>query len=315
MPICITTTKRIGLPGGNRGAEARRNGVQAFVANSRPNDGTKDLASLVGARGAAGLRIVPFVRLYRNREDYESWHRDPSIYDMVEHELAAGTAAGPYRGIGEFHLYDSADARNVTAVRLMKLAADRRLVILAHADDVAIDILMSHAPDATMIWAHTGISGVPVGRVEDMMKKYPRLYGELSYRPGLTAGDGSLAERCDADPRHAGSLSCRVGYLDQRAVGHLRRHHQRLPQVAGRAPVRGGAQGGVGKRPQAFRPALKKEILRPSRHGPEFVDRGPALLMRGRDHLSDVTWLVLVEPDSANSDSRSGGGWRHAHIP
>jgi hypothetical protein len=167
-------------------------GVQAFVSNSRPNDGTRELASLVTARGQADLRIVPFVRLYRDRADYESWHRDPSIYEMVERELAAGTAAGPYRGIGEFHLYDAADGRNPTAVRLMKLAAERRLAVLAHVDDAAIDILMSHAPDATIIWAHTGISGVPVARVRALMNRYPRLYGELSYRPGLTTSDGSL---------------------------------------------------------------------------------------------------------------------------
>jgi predicted TIM-barrel fold metal-dependent hydrolase len=168
------------------------NGVQAFLSNSRPNGGTRELAALVSARGQADLRIVPFVRLYRDRADYESWHRDPGIYEMVERELAAGTATGPYRGIGEFHLYDAADGRNPTAVRLMKLAAERGLVVLAHVDDAAVDILMSHAPDATIIWAHTGISGVPVARVRALMNRYPRLYGELSYRPGLTASDGAL---------------------------------------------------------------------------------------------------------------------------
>jgi hypothetical protein len=168
-------------------------GVRGVVANSRPNDGTRDLASAARERTPGELRVVPLVRLYRDHSDYQSWHRDPSIYDMVERELAAGTAAGPYRGIGEFHLYDSADASNPTALRLMKLAQERGLVVMAHADDRAIDILMSHAPRATILWAHTGISGVPVARVEELMRKYPRLRGELSYRPGLTAGDGALS--------------------------------------------------------------------------------------------------------------------------
>ena len=53
---------------------------------------------------------MPFVRLYRNRDDYDNWFRDESIYKMVQAELARGTASGPYRGIGEFHLYDSANA-------------------------------------------------------------------------------------------------------------------------------------------------------------------------------------------------------------
>ncbi len=169
------------------------NNVRAFVANSTPNEGTRDLAAVVAAREKADLRIVPLVRVYRDRTDYESWHGDPTISDMVVRELAAGTAAGPYRGIGELHLYDAGDARNPTAVRIARLAAERGLVLMAHCDDLAIEILMSNAPDASILWAHTGISGVPIARVETLMKKYPRLRGELSYRPGLTGGDGSLS--------------------------------------------------------------------------------------------------------------------------
>jgi hypothetical protein len=45
---------------------------------------------------------------------------------------------------------------------------------------------MAHAPRARLIWAHTGIGGPPVARVEALLAKYPLLMGELSYRPGLT---------------------------------------------------------------------------------------------------------------------------------
>ena len=38
---------------------------------------------------------------------------------MVLAELERGTAAGPYRGIGEFHLYDSADANGPVVRNLM----------------------------------------------------------------------------------------------------------------------------------------------------------------------------------------------------
>ena len=61
------------------------------------------------------MTVVPFVRLYRNRADYDNWFRDESIYDMVQAELARGTAAGPFRGLGEFHLYDSANANGPVA--------------------------------------------------------------------------------------------------------------------------------------------------------------------------------------------------------
>jgi predicted TIM-barrel fold metal-dependent hydrolase len=171
----------------------QRSGVRAIVANSRPNDGSKSLAASREALRKAGVTVVPFVRLYRNRADYTGWHSDPSIVEMVMKELAAGTAAGPYRGLGEFHLYDSANADGPTAKRLMQLAQERDLVVLAHVDDVAIEKLFAHAPKAKLIWAHTGIGGVPIERVRALLQRHPTLYGELSYRPGLTEGGGGLS--------------------------------------------------------------------------------------------------------------------------
>ena len=55
---------------------------------------------------------------------------------------------------------------------------------------------MAHAPQARLIWAHTGIGGASVARVRALLTKYPKLMGELSYRPGLTCSndkqDGQL---------------------------------------------------------------------------------------------------------------------------
>jgi hypothetical protein len=176
-------------------ARMQRNGVRAIIANSRPNDGTHALASSPQAR-AAGVTVVPFVRLYRDRADYSNWFRDESIYAMVQAELARGTGAGPFRGIGEFHLYDSANADGPVARKLMQLAEDRQLAVLAHIDDKAVELLMAHTASLgqrlRMIWAHTGIGGVPVARVDQLMTRYPRLVGELSYRPGLTCEGGKL---------------------------------------------------------------------------------------------------------------------------
>ena len=172
-------------------ARMQRNGVRAIVANSRPNDGTKALADTPQTR-AAGVTVVPFVRLYRNRADYDNWFRDETIYTLVQTELARGTGAGPYKGLGEFHLYDSANANGPVARKLMQLAEKQQLAVLAHVDDVAIDLLMAHAPRVRLIWAHTGIGGVPAARVDALMARYPLLMGELSYRPGLTCDDGQL---------------------------------------------------------------------------------------------------------------------------
>jgi hypothetical protein len=173
-------------------ARMQRNGVQAIIANSRPNDGTKALAEAREQTRAAGVTVVPFIRLYRSRADYTNWFRDESIYALVQQEYARGTAAGPYRGLGEFHLYDSANANGAVAKKLMQFAQKKGLAVLAHVDDVAVDLLLGHAPKARLIWAHTGISGPPVARVQALLEKYPQLMGELSYRPGLTCGDGAL---------------------------------------------------------------------------------------------------------------------------
>jgi hypothetical protein len=182
-------------------ARMQRSGVRAIVANSRPNDGTRALAEAKTENAAAGVTVLPFVRLYRNRDDYNSWFRDDTIYDMVLAELARGTASGPYRGIGEFHLYDSANAAGPVAKKLMALAEERKLVILAHVDDAAIDGLMQPTPSrgqaVRLIWAHTGIGGAPVERVKALLDTYPMLMGELSYRPGLTCdGKGGSVVLC-----------------------------------------------------------------------------------------------------------------------
>lgn len=176
----------------------QRSGVRAVIANSRPNDGTKTLAAAREQTRAAGITVVPFVRLYRNRADYTGWFADESIHEMVQRELAGGTAAGPYRGLGEFHLYDSANADGPVARKLMQLAQTRDLVVLAHVDDAAIDRLMAHAPRARLIWAHTGIGGASVERVRALLDRYPSLMGELSYRPGLTGAGGALSDEWKA---------------------------------------------------------------------------------------------------------------------
>jgi hypothetical protein len=114
----------------------------------------------------------------------------------VGSELARGTAAGPFRGLGEFHLYDSSNANGPVARKLMVLAEEKKLAVLAHVDDVAIDLLMANTPskgqNVRLLWAHTGIGGAPPARVDQLLARYPLLMGDLSYRPGLTCEDGKL---------------------------------------------------------------------------------------------------------------------------
>ena len=51
----------------------RRNNVAGILANSRPNKGTHQL---VDAK-APGLRVVPFIRPYRTRDDVQNWSTIP----------------------------------------------------------------------------------------------------------------------------------------------------------------------------------------------------------------------------------------------
>ena len=173
----------------------QRNGVRGILANSRPNDGTLALAATPLAKQAK-VAVVPFVRLYRDLSDHDSWYGDESIYQLVLTELERGTGSGPYRGLGEFHLYDSYNANGAVAKKIMALAEEKNLALLAHVDDLAIDLLMANTASkgkkVRMVWAHTGISGVPVARVEELLAKYPFLMGELSYRPGLVCGGYKL---------------------------------------------------------------------------------------------------------------------------
>jgi hypothetical protein len=75
--------------------------------------------------------------------------------------------------------------------KTVDFAVANDLYLHAHADDVAVEILMRHNPRSKIIWAHTGFS-LPTARVAEMLAKYPKLWGELSYRGGIVDGAGRL---------------------------------------------------------------------------------------------------------------------------
>jgi hypothetical protein len=160
----------------------RKSGVKGILANSRPNDGTR---ALFEAK-AKDIRVVPFIRPYIVPSDVQTWFRDPKIYALIESEMQRGY----YRGIGEFHL-SGADAGEAQVKRIVDLAVAKDFVIHAHSDDEAIERLFAHNPKVKIIWAHTGF-GTPVEKLEQYFARYPALRGELSYRSGITGGDGKL---------------------------------------------------------------------------------------------------------------------------
>src|SRR4029079_18720668 len=54
-----------------------------------------------------------------------------------------------------------------------------------------LEILYGHNAKARIVWAHTGFSLEP-SRVEALLERYPQLWGELSYRSGITDGADQL---------------------------------------------------------------------------------------------------------------------------
>ena len=160
----------------------RRNGVAGILATSRPNKGTQQL---VDAKAPA-LWVVPFIRPYRVRADIQTWFADETIWELIQTEFKRGT----YRGIGEFHIYSkSADAALVK--RIVNFAVANALYLHAHCDEEALLLLFAHNRQAKVIWAHTGFSTEPA-RVKQLLDTHPALWGELSYRGGITDGSGKL---------------------------------------------------------------------------------------------------------------------------
>ncbi|WP_246658088.1 amidohydrolase family protein [Afipia massiliensis] len=160
----------------------KKHRVTGVLATSRPNTGTH---ALMDAK-ADGLWVVPFIRPYRVRPDIQTWFNDPTIFDLVEDEFKRGY----YRGIGEFHLSGKAAATEWVK-KAVDFAVANDLYLHAHADDEAVEILMRHNGRAKIIWAHTGFSLAP-SRVASMLATYPQLWGELSYRGGITGAGGQL---------------------------------------------------------------------------------------------------------------------------
>jgi len=159
-----------------------RNNVKGILATSRPNKGTHQLMEAK----APGLWVVPFIRPYRIRADIQTWFGDPLSIELIEQEFKRGY----YRGIGEFHLYGKA-AWNPIVKQIVDFAVANDLYLHAHSDEEALLILFEHNPKAKIIWAHTGFS-TPPARVAELFDKYPALWGELSYRGGITGPGRAL---------------------------------------------------------------------------------------------------------------------------
>jgi hypothetical protein len=159
-------------------------GVRGILANSRPNAGTHALHAARSDR----LQVVAFLRPYRVRSDVQTWFNDPQTMRLIEEEYRGHDY---FKGIGEFHLHGD-EARSPVVAQMVRFARERRLMLHAHSDVAALEILFALDPGARIIWAHTGFSLAPA-EVDRMLRTYPGLVAELSYRSGIADGSGTLS--------------------------------------------------------------------------------------------------------------------------
>ncbi len=160
----------------------KANNVTSVLANSRPNAGSWTLLNVK----QSAVAIVPFVRVYRDRDDYGTWFMKPEVYAHIVAELDREPRA---KGIGEFHLSGEQGA-HPGVEKIVALAQSRGLWLHAHVDEVSLKYILKIAPNAKVIWAHTGFT-TPLDVVTDILKKHPNVVGELSYRWDV-GGSGAL---------------------------------------------------------------------------------------------------------------------------
>lgn len=148
-----------------------RNGVAMALVSSSPDDGTIMLWEY------APERIVPEMRPYNDQWGSSNWTKGGGVGDYIEQRVREY----PHQGIGEFHLHRIDPEDGPLMKRIVALAIEKRIPLHVHSDHEPIEYLYSLNPDLTIIWAHAGMTEPPAV-IDRMMKRYPALYADTSYR-------------------------------------------------------------------------------------------------------------------------------------
>lgn len=155
--------------------------VPWMLVGSMPNEGTWRLYD------ANPQRIIPMLIPGFSSDDRQSWFNNKKILHYIEQELDHR----PYRGIGEFFLFDGQVDTPIVR-RVVQLAAERDLVLHARSDHIAIQQLYAMNFSLKIIWAHAGMFTQP-DTISKMLERYPGLWVDISLR-------GDVAPRGKLDP-------------------------------------------------------------------------------------------------------------------
>ncbi len=162
-------------------ARLRRAGVVRALVSSSSDDGTQRLYA------EAPDLVVPELRPYRKNGETASWFHDESVVAYLEERLKQYQ----YVAIGEFHV-SGVDADLPVVRRVVQIAKEHRLMLHVHSDAEAVERLFRQDPDARIIWAHVGYEQ-PL-RVREMLKRYQKLWPELSSRDDVAPNGHLTAE-------------------------------------------------------------------------------------------------------------------------
>ena len=158
----------------------RAAGVRKALVSSSDDNGTQLLFE-----GAPDL-IVPSLRPYRRRGEISTWMHDPTVIDYVE----ANLAKNQYFAIGEFHAYGD-DINTPVLQRIISLAKEHNLLLHAHSDAEAIDLIFKSYPDALVLWAHSGFDRPEA--VREVLARHKNLWADLAFRSDQSDG-GKVAD-------------------------------------------------------------------------------------------------------------------------
>ncbi|HEY9052269.1 MAG TPA: hypothetical protein VIQ03_12030 [Gammaproteobacteria bacterium] len=123
--------------------------------------------------------VVPLLQPYKSWRHRYVWYKDPDLKSYLLEQLQRI----PYRGFGEFHV-NGQDAKAQAIADMIEIARERKLVLHAHADLEAMQILLNKTSDMVVIWAHGGFD-IPLETLQALFDKYPGLHVELSFREGM----------------------------------------------------------------------------------------------------------------------------------
>lgn len=133
-------------------------------------------------QAASPERVIPIYGIYREPEEWSSWHLDPGLLARVREALDSGA----YHGIGEIHFIGGfvSHWKNPVIDGLLKLGAEYDVPVLIHVEFSRANYILGlcHAhPGTRLLLAHAG-SMLPPAEVQRVLEGCPNLQVELSAR-------------------------------------------------------------------------------------------------------------------------------------